>query len=139
MTPVKKFSQSILALLALGAAGLAGAAQITVNELGGQQALSVNSSENKLTYVTIPAASVGLVKTGSIDIRLSVSAKGSRDLNFSVNHARVEVGTLFVYLDVKTSNVNAFHRKLPLTVTNSVTGKSATVDVQVNAVAARYR
>jgi hypothetical protein len=139
VTPVKKFSRGILALLAVGAAGLASAAPFTVMQLDGHKAVSVSSSENKLAYVTIPAASLGIVTRGSIDSRLSVSAKGSQDVSFNVNHARNEAGTLFVYLDVKTGINNGFHRKLPLTITNSVTGKSVTVDAQVNALAARFR
>lgn len=139
VTATRKFSQGALALLVLGAAGLASAAQITVTELNGQKAVSENSMENKLTYVTIPAASIGIVKSGSIERRLKVSAQGIRDVQFSVNHARVEAGTLFVYLDVAVGKNTALHQKLPLTILNSVTGQSVTLNVQVNAVAPRYR
>ena len=76
---------------------------------------------------------------GSIDSRLSVKTPSNQDVSVSLNHARNEAGTLFVYLNVDAKTNSALHMKLPLTITNSLTGRSVTLNVQVNAVAARYR
>lgn len=135
----KKFPQGVLALLVLGAAGIAGAGPVSITQLDGQQALSVSRSENSLMYVTLPATSEDITSTGSIDSRLSVKTPNNQGVSVTLNHARNEAGTLFVYLNVNTSSNSALHRKLPLTITNNVTGRSVTLNVQVNAVAARYR
>lgn len=138
-TFAKKLCLNSLAVLAVGAAGVARAAPVSLLQLDGQRALSVNRTENMQPYVTLPAASADVTNMGSIDGQLSVKTMSNQQVSISLNHARNEAGTLFVYLNVDTSNGTSMHRKLPLTITNRLTGKSVTLNVQVNALAARRR
>jgi len=68
-----------------------------------------------------------------------VKVPDAQGVNISLNHARNEAGTLFVYLNVGAGSYRTLHRKLPLTITNSLTGKNVTLNVQVNASAGRFR
>jgi len=138
-TIARTLPQRGLALLLVGTAGIAGAGPVTVAQLDGQRALSVNRAENTLMYVTLPAASADITGMGTIDSRLSVKVPEAQGVNISLNHARNEAGTLFVYLNVDAGRYRTLHRKLPLTITNSLTGKNVTLNVQVNATAGRFR
>lgn len=98
------------------AASNAGAGPFSVNRLDSQKVLPVSRSENNQMYVTLPAASLDITSRGSIGGRLSAMVPDGREISVSLNRARNEARTLFVYLNVDTSS-------------NSLPGKSVTLNV----------
>ena len=129
----------VLAMLTLSVAGLgfAGASPITVDQLSGTQQLSVVYSDNTTPYVSLDASSIGITGTGDIG-QLAISTPQDSGVSASISSARNEAGTLFVYLNIDSAAAEAgqaMHSTLPLTITNTATGASTTVNVQVNATA----
>ena len=129
----------VMAVVALSAAGLgvgmAGASPITLQQLDGTPALSVVSADNASTYVSLDASALGVTGTGDVN-QLTVTAPQMSGVTVSIDHARNEAGTLFVYLKIdRSDDAQALYAKLPITVTNTVTGQSSTIDTQLFATA----
>ncbi|ULH16789.1 hypothetical protein MF271_09565 [Deinococcus sp. KNUC1210] len=129
----------VLAMLTLSVAGLgmASASPVTLDQLSGAQELSVVYSDNTTPYVSFDASTIGVTGAGDIS-QLAVSTPQDSGVTASISHARNEAGTLFVYLNIDSAATDAgqsLRSTLPLTITNTVTGASTTVDVQVSATA----
>ncbi|GGR31694.1 hypothetical protein [Deinococcus ruber] len=133
--PLKKaLPLTLLTTLGPGMLGMAGAAiSASIDQLGGRTATSVVRGDTAFPSVSLPAASVDITTRGSVDNRLVASIPNNRDVMVKLNHARNEAGTLFVYLQVDpAADRHAVHTQVPLTITNTLTGKSVTMNVQLN-------
>ena len=137
---MKKMTMAkVMAVVSLSVAGLGmvGASPIALDQLSGTQQLSVVYSDNTLPYVSLDASSIGVTGTGDVS-QLAVTTPQDSGVTASVSSARNEAGTLFVYLNIDSAAAEAgqaMRTTLPLTITNTATGASTTVDVQVSATA----
>ncbi|WP_425145750.1 hypothetical protein [Deinococcus sp.] len=133
MTFVKVLAAVSLSVVGLG---MAGASSVRLDQTSGEAALSVVSGET-LPYVTLSADSLGITTQGTVTGLLNVSAPADSGVTVSVNHARNEAGTLFVYLNISKEQTGAaINAATAITVSNPQTGASSDVNVQLDASAA---
>ena len=132
MTCSKKMMGMVAAVaLSVASLGFASAGSVVLDGYDGPAAVSVVPGET-LPSLALKASDLGLTTQGTVTDQLAASTASGDGMTVSIDHARTEAGTLFVYLNMNSTG-EWLQNYSSVTLTNTRTGASVTVPVRVSA------